>query len=230
MTDELTNISDILSSLQRNLKSPKDKRNNFGNFQYRNAEGILEAYKEEIKKVIYPSDLTLTHHFELSLLGGRIFAVCDSILDIKGERVLANGFAEIDVTKKGMDQAQVSGAATSYAKKYALCNLFAIDDSKDDPDSKEKPNEEEQKKNAFGFTKSFGDEVNEDMKDIQRKKNEEEFDCIKLAIMNLGSVSELEAAWISKKKEIASLKKYAPDLHAELQSIAVREKERIMGV
>jgi len=87
---------------------------------------------------------------------------------------------------------------------------------------------QELKKNAFGFTKALGTSMDEDMKDIQREKNEEEFDTIKLSIMQLGSVSELKAAWESRMKEIRGLGKYAPDLFAELEAIKDREKKRIL--
>lgn len=90
------------------------------------------------------------------------------------------------------------------------------------------PKSQELKKNAFGFTKALGTSMDEDMKDTQRKKNEEEFDTIKLSIMQLGSVSELKAAWESRMKEIRGLGKYAPDLFAELEAIKDREKKRIL--
>jgi hypothetical protein len=240
MTEKLDTIEKVLNSIQKNLKVPKDKKNLFGNFLYRNAEGILEAYKAEVSKELYPSDLTLVHTFELQLFGTRVFALCSSCLEmtrhpssrpelLQRARIVATGFAEVDVSKKGMDQAQLSGAVMSYAKKYALCNLFAIDDSKDDPDSEEKYIGEK-KTNPFANPKvmsGLAKAADEDMKDTQRKKNEEQFDSIKLAIINLGSLDELAAAWEEKKKELNSLAKYAPDLFAEITASKDREKSRI---
>lgn len=221
---KLNNINEILSSIQKNLKAPKDKTNNFGKFSYRNAEGILEAYKTEVSKDNYPEGLTLRHNFEIQAIHGRVFAICTSILETADCKTKeANGFAEIDVSKKGMDQSQLSGAVMSYAKKYSLCNLFAIDDSKDDPDSDEKSHQQ----NAFGISQNLVNDLDDDKKEMHRMKNEEEFDVVKLAIMGCGSVEELEAAWQDKKKEIASLKKYAPDLYSGLVSIAATEKQNL---
>lgn len=167
MTDKLTNISEILNSIQLNLKAPKDKVNTYANFIYRNAEGILEAYKEEIKREKYPNDLTLTHKFTVTLLGTRVFATCTSVLKLKdGSKEEADGFAEIEISRKGMDQGQLSGAVTSYAKKYALCNLFAIDDSKDDPDSKDNSKEEPKKEPSL---KGLAESVNVEDKELREQ-------------------------------------------------------------
>lgn len=137
----LDTIHKIVKSIQMSLKVPKDKKNDFGGFVYRNAEGILEAYKNEVSRDIYPDDLIIIHEFDIKEIGGRLFSFCDSILELgDGTFKKATGFSEIDLKKKGMDQSQLSGAVTSYSKKYALCNLFAIDDSKDDPDSKDNKN------------------------------------------------------------------------------------------
>lgn len=225
----LTNISEILNSIQRNLKAPKDKKNNFGNFVYRNAEGILEAYKEEVRKDIYPKDLTLTHSFRFELIGIRLFAFCTSKIELNdGTKKEADGFAEIDVSKKGMDQSQLSGAVTSYAKKYALCNLFAIDDSKDDPDADEKP------KDNKGFFKepkgALANVAEQGSQEMQEKKAEKkaldaemkqkaaqaffakakaEFEC------DFGSLEEIQGLEEKYAKEIKRLEDY-PNLHQML--------------
>jgi hypothetical protein len=200
MTEKLNNINEILNSLQKNLKAPKDKRNNFGNFQYRNAEGILEAYKEEVKKETYPNDLVLTHSFKIDLIGSRIFAICTSTLETSCAKKEAVGFAEIDVSKKGMDQSQLSGAVTSYAKKYALCNLFAIDDSKDDPDADEKPEKvkKEPTKNAFGLSKDGDLASGADMTETLENENKELVKRLTARINQMGSAAELQG-WLEEK-------------------------------
>lgn len=97
------------------------------------------------------------------------------------------------------------------------------------PESEERPEKQESAKNAFGLPKGLVKEIDEDKQDMHRQKNEEEFDIIKLAITGLGSLSELQAAWEGKKKEIASLNKYAPDLFAEITAVKEREKKLLMG-
>jgi hypothetical protein len=187
----LNNINEILNSIQKNLKAPKDKENKFGNFVYRNAEGILEAYKEEISKDIYPNDLTLTHSFKFELIGIRLFVFCTSKIELSdGTKKEADGFAEIDVSKKGMDQSQLSGAVTSYAKKYALCNLFAIDDSKDDPDADEKPRDNKGFfKEPSGAMKNIAKEADGE---IKSKAEEERLNKLAISLAAMGSIEEID--------------------------------------
>tara|TARA_R110000868_G_scaffold17344_1_gene76367 strand:- start:35837 stop:36640 length:804 start_codon:yes stop_codon:yes gene_type:complete len=117
--------------------------------------------------------------------------------------------------------------------KNSKVGFFGIYSEAESDDFKDKLEPEEKapaaKKNAFGLSKEFAENVSEDMGDIQKKQNEEEFDLIKLSLSGLGSVTELEGVWESKKKEIASLKKYAGDLYAELVVIAGKEKAKIIG-
>jgi hypothetical protein len=231
MTEKLNNINEILNSLQKNLKAPKDKKNNFGNFQYRNAEGILEAYKEEVKKETYPNDLVLTHSFKIDLIGSRIFAICTSTLETSCAKKEAVGFAEIDVSKKGMDQSQLSGAVTSYAKKYALCNLFAIDDSKDDPDADEKPKEakKESTKNAFGLSKD-GDLANgADMTETFAKAAQDFFAKIKKDVEECGSLAEVQGLEETNKAKIAKLAKNYPNLYTMLSEAIDAVKLEFVG-
>lgn len=126
-------MADILATIQRGLKAPKDKRNDFGGYSYRNAEGILRAFKD-----VQPEGVSLTMSDSITFIGDRLFLVATVRL-IHGDKVIAEaqGAAMHALAKKGMDDAQITGACSSYARKYALCGLFAIDDSTDDPDSKD---------------------------------------------------------------------------------------------
>lgn len=123
----------MLSEIQARLKAPKDKKNDFGGYNYRNTEGILKAFKE-----IAPKGVSLVMTDEISEVAGRIFLTCTAML-YEGDKLIAEakGAAMHAIQKKGMDDAQITGACSSYARKYALCGLFAIDDSADDPDSKD---------------------------------------------------------------------------------------------
>jgi hypothetical protein len=121
----------ILQEIQSELKAPKGQKNNFGNYAYRSAEDILTAVKPLLKK--HGAALILTD--ALMALEGRIFVKSTACLHCVGGLLhAADGFAEHAETKKGMDQAQIAGSASSYARKYALNGLFAIDDTKD-PDA-----------------------------------------------------------------------------------------------
>ena len=126
-------MTDILATIQRGLKAPKDKRNDFGGYSYRNAESILRAFKE-----VQPEGVSLTMSDSMTFIGDKLFLVATAKL-MQGDKVIAEaqGAAMHALQKKGMDEAQITGACSSYARKYALCGLFAIDDSADDPDSKD---------------------------------------------------------------------------------------------
>lgn len=122
----------LLNKIQQELNAPKDLKNTFGNYNYRNAESILKAAKELIGL-----DGILTLNEEVVLIGTRYYVKSTATLSSEGESCSVSAYAREQEVKKGMDEAQITGAAISYARKYALGGLFALDDSKDDPDSKE---------------------------------------------------------------------------------------------
>ena len=119
----------ILQKIQSELRAPKGQRNNFGNYSYRSAEDILTAVKPLLEK--YGSALVSRDSLEAH--GERIFVRSDAELYNEEAKLIGSstGFAEHALTKKGMDQAQITGSASSYARKYSLNGLFAIDDTKD---------------------------------------------------------------------------------------------------
>lgn len=117
-----------LSSIQKRLNAPKDKYNKFGGYSYRSCEGILEA----LKPLLEETDCTLTISDDMVLVGNRIYVKATATLTNKdGQSVCTTAFAREEETKKGMDSSQITGAASSYARKYALNGLFCIDDNKD---------------------------------------------------------------------------------------------------
>lgn len=120
-----------LIEIQSTLVAPKDKKNTFGNYSYRSAEQILESVKPLLKK----HNCTLTISDDLIQLGDRFYVKATATLrNSSGETESATAFAREQEDKKGMDQAQITGSASSYARKYALGGLLAIDDNKD-PDT-----------------------------------------------------------------------------------------------
>lgn len=121
-------MNDKLIKIQSELKAPKGQRNNFGNYNYRSCEDILEAVKPLTKKY----DLSLVLLDEVVNIGTHNYIKSIAVLtNNEGENMTAVAYAREAETKKGMDDAQITGAASSYARKYALNGLFAIDDTKD---------------------------------------------------------------------------------------------------
>ena len=117
-----------LTKIQTELKAPKTQYNKYGGFNYRSAEDILEAVKPLLLK--YGAELTICD--EICEIGGRIYVKANAtISSADGSSFTVSAYAREDETKKGMDGAQITGAASSYARKYALCGLFAIDDNRD---------------------------------------------------------------------------------------------------
>jgi hypothetical protein len=128
----------ILSKVQKELNAPKNRRNNFGNYNYRNCEDIVEA----VKKVM-PENCAVTLSDDIWLVGDRFYVKATATFYCGEEAVVVTAYARESTEKKGMDAAMCTGAASSYARKYALNGLFAIDDS-DDIDSHD--NRDESKK------------------------------------------------------------------------------------
>lgn len=120
-------LNERLISIQSELKAPKDKFNTFGGYTYRSAEGIMEAVKPLLAK--YGVSLVVSD--EINLIGNRFYVKATAMLSSDGEHISVSAFAREADTKKGVDDAQLTGATSSYARKYALNGLFCIDDNKD---------------------------------------------------------------------------------------------------
>lgn len=117
-----------LISIQSELKAPKTQVNRFGGYKYRKAEDILEA----VKPLLAKQKCTLIITDDIVLVGNRIYVKATAtIKNEKGEFETSTGWAREEETKKGMDASQITGASSSYARKYALNGLLAIDDNQD---------------------------------------------------------------------------------------------------
>ena len=130
------NIYEKLLAIQTKLKAPKNQYNEFGKYYYRNCEDILEAVKplcNEVKAAVIITD-------SIELIGSRYYVVATAkLIDLEGEggtHIENTAYAREDDTKKGMDGSQITGASSSYARKYALNGLFAIDDNRDSDNEK----------------------------------------------------------------------------------------------
>jgi hypothetical protein len=133
---------DKLLKIQQELKAPKSQRNSFGNYNYRSCEDILEA----LKPILNDNKVIINITDEIALIGDRFYVKATAtLLDVTGEIIMSsNAFAREEEQKKGQDGSQITGSSSSYARKYALNGLLAIDDNKDS-DSTNKHGKEENK-------------------------------------------------------------------------------------
>lgn len=176
-----------LIEVQSELKAPKNQRNSFGNYNYRSAEDILEALKPVLKEhgaVVFISDKPVVKENLWSYIEATA-----TFVDIEtGEKVEVTAFARENETKKGMDVSQITGSASSYARKYALNGLLLIDDTKD-------ADTDEHRKQTGGQTnKPFS---KEDITAIR-------LDLVKVATATQKDVNDLEQ-WVAGQIGIPSL-------------------------
>ncbi|MDT2693072.1 ERF family protein [Enterococcus gallinarum] len=129
MSDKERTFLERVSLLITELKAPKSQRNNFGKYNYRSAEDILEA----VKPLAYKYGLVAKLSDEPVMIGDwHYIKATASIKDVKtGEEEIATAYAREPLAKKGMDESQITGTASSYARKYAMNGLYQIDDTKD---------------------------------------------------------------------------------------------------
>ncbi|MDS1650725.1 ERF family protein [Escherichia coli] len=120
-----TELHKKLWTIQQALNAPKNQRNNFGGYSYRSAEDILEAVKPLLQNV------TLTLNDEIVLIGERYYVKATATLSDGEDAIAVTAYAREEENKRGMDASQLTGATSSYARKYALNGLFCIDDAKD---------------------------------------------------------------------------------------------------
>ena len=209
-----------LVEVQNKLKAPKNQFNKFGNYAYRNCEDILEALKpilSEVKAVVNISD-------EVVLVGERYYikATVKFIDAETGDVVEASAMAREEESKKGMDSSQLTGSTSSYARKYALNGLFAIDDTKDS-DTTNTHGKEDSKSNVITLTdkqlnrmyaiaKLGGyDKIKVD-KLINQKYNKNANEMTKAEYDNVVEGLQKIAAVKTKEKFMASEKKFTKNL------------------
>lgn len=121
-------IMEELRKIQMMLKAPKGQLNKFGGYRYRSCEDILTA----VKPLLAENECTLTITDDIIQVGDRVYVKATATLkNAKGEQETTTAFAREEEMKKGMDESQVTGASSSYARKYALNGLFCIDDTRD---------------------------------------------------------------------------------------------------
>ena len=187
-----------LIEIQKELKAPKGQYNSFGKYKYRSAEDILEAVKPLLHK--YGCLLTLSD--EIVLIGDRYYVKATARVTDGEEAAQTIAYAREDLDKKGMDGSQITGTASSYARKYALNGLFLIDDTKD-ADTDEFANQQKSSKETTKETvrmaspvqmkrlKEFYGERFEDFLKSHKLKSENEITMV-LADETIKKITEYE--------------------------------------
>lgn len=122
-----------LREIQMKVRATKDQFNDFGGFAYRNVEKMLT----ELKPILVEHECCITFSDEVKEVGGRCYVEATATLHTPNGDISTKASAREQETKKGMDTAQITGSCSTYARKYALCGLLAIDDGSKDPDSKQ---------------------------------------------------------------------------------------------
>ena len=191
------NIFEKLSAIQNELKAPKNQYNSFGKYNYRSCEDILEGVKPLCRK--YRTTLIIGDTLEL--IGDRYYIKAMATLyDLDSDKSISNiAYARESENKTGMDASQITGATSSYARKYALNGLFCIDDTKDaDTDEYQNQTKEQPKKQAVSKATKKQIEI------INELFNEEEIakalDLVKKE--NIEDLTAVEASQlISKRKK-----------------------------
>ena len=161
-----------LVSIQSELKAPKGQFNNFGKYKYRSCEDVLEALKPLLKE----NECFLSMSDEIVLIGNRYYIKATAtITNNSGTSLSVSAFAREEESKKGMDASQLTGATSSYARKYALNGLFAIDDNKDADATNKGDEKKEERRNG------------EDLKD--------KLESLKVKIDNCKYADEVLSIW-----------------------------------
>lgn len=140
----MKNITEKLIKVQSELKAPKGQKNTFGNYNYRSAEDILEA----VKPLLTEQGLLMTITDIVEQIGERYYIQAKVTLTDGEDTVEVTGYARESLNKKGMDDSQITGTASSYARKYAMNGLFLIDDTKDSDSNENRTERENRAKKA----------------------------------------------------------------------------------
>lgn len=122
-------VYEALAEIQSRIAVPKGRSNDFGGYKYRKAEDIIAAARSAA-----PSGCIIKTTDRIEEIGGQIFVIATASITFAGETISADAGAMHPLQKKGMDASQITGSASSYARKYALQGLFALDDVEQDPD------------------------------------------------------------------------------------------------
>lgn len=200
-----------LASIQEHLNAPKNQYNSFGKYKYRSCEDILEGVKPLLK------GLFLSISDEIVLIGDRYYVKATATITDGENKHTATAMAREEESKKGMDAAQVTGATSSYARKYCLNGLFGIDDSKDaDTD------EHKHQQNSAPAQKQIQSQAQQKQHDA-RSPQQLLTDFSAYALK--AALPELENAWKAADKSLTGTEQ-----HDKAKSVYLDRKSELEGV
>ena len=198
---ETKKIYEKLAKVQSELKAPKGQFNSFGKYHYRSQEDILEA----VKPILSRQGMTINLTDDIVLVGERYYVKSTATVSDGTDNISVTAFAREPSEKKGMDESQITGTASSYARKYALNGLFAIDDTKDS-DAEEQPKQAIEKREATPLPKQTTNKLDEAL------------------------IKEASSLKIDLNKVATYLKKNVQDLtNDDLKSCIERKKKSLAG-
>lgn len=196
-----------LIAIQSKLKAPKTQFNKFGGYKYRKAEDILEA----VKPLLAEQKCTLIITDDIVMVGNRTYVKATAIIkNEKGERIETTGWAREEETKKGMDGSQITGASSSYARKYALNGLFAIDDNQDSDVTNDGQHQASQQQaqiqpptsHQSAFSQYHTNDLNEGLAYLSRCVNKDNLLWVVQTYQPLCSNAQFMQAVSAKKKQL----------------------------
>ena len=202
-------VYEKLHQVQQELKAPKNQYNKFGKYNYRSCEDILEGLKAPLKKV----GCCVLINDELVDIAGKIYVKATaSFVDINGASIVNSAYAREGEAQSGMSPAQLTGATSSYARKYALNGLFLIDDNKDADTNENKTEKEERKKAEQPTEQQMKDaekqyisesKVKALMKQCEHDGVNPALVCEKCHVQDFSKLTEKQFAWLHGKwKEV----------------------------
>jgi len=192
-------MNDKLIKIQNELSVPKNQFNKFGNYNYRSCEDILEALKPLLAK----EKLLMTITDEIVEVGGRNYVKAIIKLSDGTKELIYSAYAREEETKKGMDGSQITGATSSYARKYALNGLFLIDDTKDS-DATNKHEKEAPKPQTSGTPYPVSEKQRKLIYLLYKEKNGEEMpeeEKDKIRKLTSKQASDLITKWKAQTEE-----------------------------
>lgn len=182
-------IHEKMVEVQKELKAPKGQTNKFGNYNYRSAEDIVEA----VKPLLHARSLIMTISDDIVEVGGRIYVEATVRILAEGQNQIieTKAYAREAETKKGMDESQITGAASSYARKYALNGMFAIDDTKDADAT-----------NDHGKKDSVTKDLTEE--DYTKEKQQADFDRVMTDLCQADDLQTLTKVWTDYGRRVVN--------------------------
>ena len=185
-----------LAAIQAALKAPKSQFNEYGKYKYRKAEDILEA----VKPLLAKEGCLLNCTDELILVGSRYYIKATAVITAveDGSQVITTAFAREEEDKKGMDQSQVTGASSSYARKYALNGLLCIDDTQDSDTTNQGDSKPQGKK--VGVTKKPEVQAATGKKPVPKRGSDTWDKWVEAIVKNLPSKSGEKVDWMEAFK------------------------------